>query len=315
MGMCLSKTITYILLEAMKVLYAVNPISGGKDKSYFVNNTNDYCCTYGLDYEFFYTSGQNDIEKIRRRTAAFRPDRVFSIGGDGTFRTICSAIKGMGIPVAYIPLGSANGMREDLPSGDSPWESFEMLMATYYTRQLDVITINGQDCIHVADVGINAQLVKAYDQDKNRGILTYAKYLFGAVRAQERYRFHITVDGVKYEKKGCMLAIANGTRYGSGLTFNLKGNPFDDKFEIIVVGRINLGTLIRAGWSKFYDEVRYENYSSISGREAQISISRQTTLQIDGEIGGRFDTLDIRMSSEKVPVLICRTPQQGAGRK
>lgn len=179
----------------MKVLYVVNPISGGKDKSYFVNNINDYCYTYGIDYEFFYTSGQQDAEKIRRRTAAYRPDRIFSIGGDGTFRDICSAVKGMNIPVAYIPMGSANGMREDLPSGESPWESFEMLMATYYTRPLDIVRINGLDCMHVADIGINAQLVKAYEQDKNRGILTYAKYLFGAVRAQETYRFRFTVDG------------------------------------------------------------------------------------------------------------------------
>lgn len=295
-------------ITVMKVLYVVNPISGGKDKSYFVNNINDYCYTYGIDYEFFYTSGQDDADKIRRRVTAYHPDRVFSIGGDGTFRDICTATKGMNIPVAYIPMGSANGMREDLPAGESPWESFEMLMATYFTKPLDIIRINGMDCMHVADVGLNAQLVKAYDQDKNRGILTYAKYLFGAVRAQETYRFRFTVDGKEYEKKGSMLAIANGTRYGSGLTFNTKGNPFDNQFEIIVIGRINLGAVVRAGWTKFFNEMNYDNYFSVSGRRAEIDISRVTTLQVDGEVGGRFDHLDIEMEEAKVPVLICRTP-------
>ena len=293
----------------MKVLYVVNPISGGKDKSYFVNNINDYCYTYGINYDFFYTTGKNDIENIRQKTISFLPDRIFSIGGDGTFRIICSAVKGMGIPVAYIPLGSANGLMEDMPSGDSPWDCFEMLMATYYTRNLDIININGIDCLHVADVGVNAQLVKAYDQDKSRGILTYAKYLFSAVRAQERYRFDIIADGVHYRKKGCMLAIANGTKYGTGMSFNPKGNPFDDHFEIIVIGHINLATLIRAGWSSFYDQVKYDDFFSISVKEAKIGISRQTTLQVDGEVGGRFDTLNVQMLSEKVPVLLCRTPK------
>lgn len=37
----------------MKVLYIVNPISGGKDKVYFVNNIHDYCYTYGIEYDFF----------------------------------------------------------------------------------------------------------------------------------------------------------------------------------------------------------------------------------------------------------------------
>ena len=243
----------------------------------------------------------------RRRVEAYAPDRVFSVGGDGTFREICSAVKGMGIPVAYIPMGSANGMREDLPSGDSPWESFEMLMATYHTRNLDLVRINGIDSMHVADVGLNAQLVKAYEQDKNRGILTYAKYLFGAVRAQETYRFRFTVDGQQYEKKGAMLAIANGTRYGSGLTFNVKGNPFDNRFEII--GRINLGAVVRAGWTKFFNEMKYDNYFCVSGRKASVDISRVTTLQVDGEVGGRFNHLEIEMEEEKVPVLFCRTPR------
>ena len=88
-----------------------------------------------------------------------------------------------------------------------------MLMATYHTRNLDLVRINGIDSMHVADIGLNAQLVKAYEQDKNRGILTYAKYLFGAVRAQETYRFRFTVDGKQYEKKGAMLAIANGLAF------------------------------------------------------------------------------------------------------
>ncbi len=299
----------FLLVTTMKVLYVVNPISGGKDKSYFVNNINDYCYTYGIDYEFFYTSGQQDAEKIRRRVEAYAPDRVFSVGGDGTFREICSAVKGMGIPVAYIPMGSANGMREDLPSGDSPWESFEMLMATYHTRNLDLVRINGIDSMHVADVGLNAQLVKAYEQDKNRGILTYAKYLFGAVRAQETYRFRFTVDGKQYEKKGAMLAIANGTRYGSGLTFNVKGNPFDNRFEVIVIGRINLGAVVRAGWTKFFNEMKYDNYFCVSGRRASVDISRVTTLQVDGEVGGRFNHLEVEMEEEKVPVLFCRTPR------
>ena len=293
----------------MKVLYIVNPISGGKDKVYFVNNIHDYCYTYGIEYDFFYTTGGDDVPLIRQKAIDYRPDRIFSIGGDGTFRVICSAVKGMGIPVGYIPIGSANGMGRDMPAGDGPWECFEMLMSTYYTRPMDIIDINGIDCTHVADVGVNAQLVKAYDQDKGRGILTYAKYLFGAVRAQERYRFDITIDGAKYHRKGCMLAIANGTCYGTGISFNPKGSPFDDVFDIIVIDRINLNLIVRMGWASFYDQMKNTDTFKVSGRNAQISISRVTTLQVDGEIGGHFDSLTVKMQDEKVPVLMCRAPQ------
>ena len=89
----------------------------------------------------------------------------------------------------------------------------------------------------------------------------------------------------------------------------MKGNPFDNRFEVIVIGRINLGAVVRAGWTKFFNEMKYDNYFCVSGRRASVDISRVTTLQVDGEVGGRFNHLEVEMEEEKVPVLFCRTPR------
>ena len=55
--------------------------------------------------------------------------------------------------------------------------------------------------------------------------------------------------------------------------------------------------------------MKYDNYFCVSGRKASVDISRVTTLQVDGEVGGRFNHLEIEMEEEKVPVLFCRTPR------
>lgn len=298
----------------MKILCVVNPVSGDKDKRFFVNNIKEYCRTYGIECVIYYTSRGTDADYIGKMIRAIHFDKVISVGGDGTMRLLAGILKGSGIPLGYVPFGSANGLKEDIRTGSSPWQSFENVMKTYLSVPLDVIEVNGHDCIHVADVGINAQIVKAYDKDNGRGLFTYAKYLMGALSTQEKYKFVIRTGGKEYSREGCMLAIANGTKYGTGLRFNAKGNPFDGQFEILVVKNISIMTLLRAGWATTYKEITSDsdNYFIVSTREADIRISRVTTLQVDGEVTGRFDSLHVKMLDDKVAILIPRhefTPQ------
>ena len=50
----------------MKLLLVVNPISGGKSKDIFIKNAESYCYKYNIQYEYFKTTGENDVEKLRK---------------------------------------------------------------------------------------------------------------------------------------------------------------------------------------------------------------------------------------------------------
>ena len=66
----------------MKILLVVNPISGGVNKEPFLNSARAICKKYGIDYEVFKTTGENDLENLQLILPKIKPDKVLSVGGD-----------------------------------------------------------------------------------------------------------------------------------------------------------------------------------------------------------------------------------------
>ena len=98
-----------------------------------------------------------------------------------------------------------------------------------------------------------------------------------------------------------MVGICNSRKYGTGVPLNVVGNPMDGKFEIVIVEKIDLTSLIKAGLAKF-DE-RFHNSQDgfvISTDQAEISFDIPRLLQLDGEVIGKFDKLNIRIIESAV---------------
>ena len=85
-------------------------ISGGINKDPFINEAESKCKKYGIHYQIFKTTGTDDEKHLEEVLSRFRPDKVASVGGDGTTLFTAIAVMKKDIPMGIIPLGSANGM-------------------------------------------------------------------------------------------------------------------------------------------------------------------------------------------------------------
>ena len=104
------------------------------------------------------------------------PDKVVSIGGDGTALFTALALMGSPYPMGIVPLGSANGMAKELFVNPKPIEALRDIIMSNRIEGLDILKVNDEYyTMHLGDVGVNANLVEAYEKDPNRGMITYAK--------------------------------------------------------------------------------------------------------------------------------------------
>ena len=140
----------------MTLLLVVNPISGGKSKEIFINNAEAYCHKYGILFEYFHTTGEDDINKLKAAIEKIVPDRVVSIGGDGTTLMTSLALQKSRIPFGIIPMGSANGMAKELSVPNDPMLAFQDIVASQIILPMDLVKVNDNYTIHLGDVGINA---------------------------------------------------------------------------------------------------------------------------------------------------------------
>ena len=57
----------------------------------------------------FQTTGENDADKIRQEINKHNPSLLLVAGGDGTVKLVAESLQTQ-LPIAILPLGSANGI-------------------------------------------------------------------------------------------------------------------------------------------------------------------------------------------------------------
>ncbi|MHA7941753.1 diacylglycerol/lipid kinase family protein [Formosa sp. 3Alg 14/1] len=289
----------------MKLLFVVNPISGGVDKKPFLKEAKAICDNFGLDFKIFKTTGHSDEAKLKDLLHEYCPDRVVSVGGDGTTLFTAVALLKTDIPMGIIPLGSANGMAVELGVSQKPIKAFQDIIMSNIIGDLDLVSVNKTHySIHIGDVGINANIVDGYEKDDNRGMATYAKYFIEALGNVEPFKVKIECNDEVYHSEAVMLGVCNARKYGTGVPLNSEGNPMDGVFEIVLIEKINANVLIKAGLSSFDETfLDSQNNKVISTSKAKIMFDTPQLLQLDGEIIGEFKTLKVKILKGAVKLI------------
>lgn len=295
----------------MRLLFVVNPIAGGLDKEAFLAEASRLCHYYGIDYRFYKTTGKNDRERLIKAIRAFKPHKVAAVGGDGTILFTGTTLMDFKIPMGIIPMGSANGMAKELFVEEDPVEALKDVVLSNLVGHLDLICVNNEHyCLHLGDVGINAQIVNSFTKDSRRGMFTYARYLLEAIRNAERFEFSIHTHGQSMEGEAVMIAICNARKFGTGIPLNARGNPFDGKFELVIIHEIGPENLLATSLAKFSDTfLKNQDNDVLSADEFSINFKHPRLLQLDGEVIGEYSELSLKIIRGAISLLTHRGNQ------
>lgn len=285
-----------------KILMVVNPISGGKDKKPFIDHVTKELKERGLELKIFETTGKRDKEELLEVVGSYKPTRIFSVGGDGTIKLIAEILKDDSVPISIFPAGSANGLAENLDLPSTVDELTEIALSDNFV-ELDSITINHELCLHISDLGLNAALIKNYEEGNIRGKLGYLiQSIPTLIKSEFPFQFEIEKEGKIIHRTGVLLAIANAKRYGTGSTINPDGKYNDGLFEILVFKKFDIGGIIKTFWDGTeHDEDFLEIFSA---SEATIKCSKNVPFQIDGEYRGEVREVHAAISPIKIKVTV-----------
>ncbi|WP_224483332.1 diacylglycerol/lipid kinase family protein [Robertkochia aurantiaca] len=289
----------------MKLLLVINPVSGGIDKKPFTDEAQLLCERYGIDYKIMYTSGDKDAQSLRKTLDSFRPDKIAAVGGDGTIRLVALCLEGTSYPFGIVPMGSSNGLAKEFFVNRQPIDALKDIIMSSHYMSLDLIAVNEDyKCLHIGDLGLNAEIVAGFDEDEARGLSVYAKYMFRELRNSEPFQIHLKTDEGEFDEEVVMVVLCNARQFGIGLTINPEGDPSDGIFEIVLVRPAKVSSLIKAGLSGFMDYLREQGLvKTIRTRQAEIELDTGRLLQLDGEIAGEFRSLDVRIKEGAVKLI------------
>ncbi|MEO5781691.1 MAG: diacylglycerol kinase family protein [Ginsengibacter sp.] len=289
---------------ALKILFVINPISGAKGKIAWEPAIRKYFDGLTHSYDFFLLDGKDDATSLKYWIEKLRPERVIAVGGDGTVSLVAEQLLGTNIPMGILPAGSANGMAKEL---DIPVEVDGALdiILNGEIKACDTIRINDKELsLHLSDLGVNAQLVKYFEQGNLRGKLGYALKVFKVLWRKKMMDVTIQTNKEEIKRHAFMVVIANASKYGTGALINPEGNLSDGLFEIVVVRRIHFISVLKM-FLKFkrFNPKKVELFKAES---AVITTVKKTHFQVDGEYLGKVDAVKATIIKSQLKLILPR---------
>jgi len=285
-----------------KYILVVNPISGDIDKSEIIDKTLAFATASEIKIIVYKTTGQNDETAISKLYNLHKPERVLIAGGDGTIKMVGEALENQDVIFGILPAGSSNGLAVDLNLPSAIEENLEVAFHHHF-MEIDMVSINGKKSIHLSDIGLNAELVRNYENGFTRGKLGYALQVITTLsESQEPFLAKIEVNKQTIECNALMIVIANSQKYGTGVTINPYGIMNDGKFEIVILKKLDLVVFAKIITGNI--PINAEDVEIISCEQAKITTNLPVSFQIDGEYIGEETQLNINILPSHIKVAI-----------
>jgi YegS/Rv2252/BmrU family lipid kinase len=271
-----------------KLLFVINPISGDIEKDDLEDEIRRFMKEHELAVEFFHTTGENDKQKISAKINELQPSTVIAVGGDGTINLVAQTVINQAIKMGILPLGSANGMASELDLPKTVEENLK-LIAKGKSKKIDVLQINDEHiCLHLSDIGFNAQLISTYEKSDSRGLLGYTKSFIEEFGNANPAAFEITLEDFTLSQKAFMVVLANASKFGTGAVINPKGKPDDGYFELVILRPQNVSDFLEMLVPFYTRQIHTLDFvDTYKCKKVKIKNPERQTLQIDGEIMGQ----------------------------
>jgi diacylglycerol kinase (ATP) len=284
------------------IIMVVNPISGAIDKSELIEAALFFAEKENLNLVIYNTSGVNDIINIKTLHKTYEPERIIVVGGDGTIKMVAEAIKKEDIILGILPAGSSNGLAVDLDLMLTLEENLKIAFLNDYI-EIDVVTINGKISLHLSDLGLNAELIKNYENAAIRGKLGYILQTVNTlIDFEGPFTATITANNETINCVARMIVIANSKKYGTGVVINPHGVMNDGMFELVILKNLDLyvfGQIITGNMP-----IESNDVEIISTNQATIKTNFPVSFQMDGEYCGTETEYNVEILHKQMKVAI-----------
>ena len=292
---------TYVTDPSDPILLVVNPISGDLDKSDLIVQV-EQTVRPSHPFKKYFTTGADDQAQITELLNTFPARRVLVAGGDGTIKLMAEVLRDSKVPLGILPTGSANGLARSLDIPDNLEEALGIALGNHF-QDMDALCINNELCLHISDLGLNAELIHHYESGSVRGKLGYALQTIPTLISSDMpFTFEVTVDQGTWSKQGILLALANARKYGTGATINPEGKTDDGKFEVLIFKKLDVLEIAKTLQEEV--ELDHDFAESFSTTHAVIRCRQPVPFQIDGEYCGEVQHLDVRILPHHLKIAV-----------
>jgi YegS/Rv2252/BmrU family lipid kinase len=238
----------------------------------------------GLEVTFAMPHGIDATHELIRRTGP-EVERIVIAGGDGTIAAALPALLEVGVPLAVVPLGTANDLARNLHLPQAR-EAQLRLVAEGAVRRIDLGVANGRPFLNAVSVGYGAAVAALHRGEAKRwlGVMNYPRVAYRAWRRIHPFSVEISCDGIRHRGRFVHVAVVNGRFHGGGLEPRPTGTIDDGVLDLYALRDGPVVRLVQLLAALKLRGAHSQRLFRLQGRRLRLETRRPRRVNIDGEL-------------------------------
>ncbi len=266
-----------------RILFIVNPISGGLNKVFVPTLIDKNLDHKKFDAKIVYTTHHAHAKQLAIKAVEGDVDIVVAVGGDGTINEVAGVLESSNKTMAIVPCGSGNGLARTL---GIPLDNAKAIakISGLKTTNIDVGMLNDKKFFNMAGMGFDAHISAHFANSVKRGFLGYIKSTLQEVANYKPQQYEILIDGKLIKRDAFMLSLANSSQYGNNAHISPTASTQDGLLDICIIKPFPLRIFPLLGFRMFAKTVSQSMYVEIiKAKSFQITRQSAGPVHVDGE--------------------------------
>ena len=280
-----------------RICVIYNPTAGGRRRRRF-ESVLALLAAEGCAVTLLETGARGDAEDFARGIDEAAFDAVAAAGGDGTINEIINGLGPKNLPLALVPLGTANVLAAEIGLAANPRAIVESIVRGE-VLPVYLGIINARRFAMMAGIGFDARVVAHVDLRLKRA-LGKGAYVLSTLALLPRARptaYRVEIDGARFAAAG--IVIANGRYYGGRFVVAAEARLAARQLHVALFGRGARRDVLRYGAALLTGRI---------ATLADVQILTGTSVRIDGPEGERVQVDGDIAAALPLVVSVCERP-------
>jgi len=288
-------------MDKKKVLFIINPISGGKKKDHIPSLIDQILDKNKFEYETIFTEYPGHAAEISARQGY---DWFISAGGDGTLNEVARNLVFSKSALGILPLGSGNGLARHVGIDMNVTKAIAQLN-TAKEILMDTVSVNGKTFVNMGGIGFDAHIGKVFAESKERGFKTYVVKTLTEYNQYKPEHYKINYNGTQIETNAFLISFANSSQYGNDAFIAPDANIQDGFVDVCMMQPFKVYDIPGIGLRLFNKTIKQSKYvKTIQTSELVVERENEGVAHLDGEPMIFGKKLEIKVVPSSLKLLV-----------
>ena len=288
-----------------KLTFIINPVAGPGNNLLFWNKLAKKLKQNNISFRAKFTKHRNHAAKLAfKRLKKDTKAIIVSVGGDGIFNEVASALVNSQATLAHVPRGSGNGLARMLKL-----KAKRNGIINYLTKGrvelIDTGQVNNQHFFCTAGFGLDALVAHRFVQSKSRGFKNYILYTICTYLNYKGVSASFEIDGETFEGDYFMVTFANANQFGNNAFIAPQAQLNDGLLDVTIIrpfARIYVPFVVLGLFGKFIHRFSFVETRKV--KSATINKLSQNYFHRDGDVSQVMLPAKIYLNPKALQILI-----------